>query len=134
MSEMEEQTALSEDGSVRIADEVVAIIAGIAATHVKGVAGMSGGLVGGLGEMLGRRNLQKGVKVTVGEQECSVDLYVMVEYGVRIPEIAQKAQEEVRTAIERMTGLTVREVNVHVQGVAFENREEPEGDKAPRRG
>lgn len=106
-------------GSIRIADEVVGIIAGMAATEVSGVAGMSAGLVGGIAEMLGKKNLSKGVKVEVGEREAAVDLYIIVEYGVRIPDIALRVQESVKKGIESMTGLDVVEVNVHVQGVGF---------------
>lgn len=106
-------------GSIRIADEVVGIIAGMAATEVSGVAGMSAGLVGGIAEMLGKKNLAKGVKVEVGEREAAIDLYIIVEYGVRIPDIALRVQESVKRGIESMTGLDVVEVNVHVQGVGF---------------
>jgi len=106
-------------GSVRIADEVVSIIAGLAATEVSGIAGMSGGVVGGIAEMLGRKNFAKGVKVEVGERETAIDLYIIVKYGVRIPDVALEAQENVKQAIETMTGLSVVEVNVHVQGVGF---------------
>ena len=110
-------------GSVRIADEVVSIIAGLAATEVEGIAGMSGGVAGGIAEMLGRKNFAKGVKVEVGEKEAAVDLYIIVKYGVRIPDVALAAQENVKRAIETMTGLAVVEVNIHVQGVAFPNEE-----------
>ncbi|WP_072868943.1 Asp23/Gls24 family envelope stress response protein [Desulfofundulus thermosubterraneus] len=119
----EEQTSL---GSIRIADEVVRVIAGLAATEVPGVAGMSGGVVGGIVEMLGKKNLSKGVKVEVGEKEAAVDLFVIVDYGTRIPDVALRIQENVKKAIEAMTGLSVVEVNVNVQGVAFsqEGKEE----------
>lgn len=119
----EEQTGL---GKIRIADEVVKVIAGLAAIEIKGVAGMSGGLVGGIAEMLGRKNLSKGIKVEVGEREAAVDIHVIVDYGVRIPEVAAQIQESVKAAIEQMTGLQVVEVNVNVQGVTFahESREE----------
>lgn len=106
-------------GSVRIADEVVSIIAGMAATEVDGIAGMSGGLVGGIAEILGKKNLAKGVKVEVGETEAAVDLFIIVKFGVRIPDVALNVQEKVKNAIESMTGLSVVEVNVHVQGVGF---------------
>lgn len=111
---------------IRIADEVVGVIAGIAATEVDGVAGMSGGIVGGISEMLGKKNLSKGVKVEVGSKEAAIDLYILVEYGVRIPDVAQRVQENVKQAVESMTGLDVIEVNIHIQGVAFhnENRED----------
>ncbi|WP_073091667.1 Asp23/Gls24 family envelope stress response protein [Selenomonas ruminantium] len=111
-------------GSIRIADEVVSIIAGLAATEVEGIAGMSGGIAGGIAEMLGRKNFAKGVKVEVGEKEAAVDLYIIVKYGVRIPDVALAAQENVKQAIENMTGLSVVEVNVHVQGVGFPDEEE----------
>ena len=115
-------------GAVRIADEVVSIIAGLAATEVAGIEGMSGGLVGGIAEMLGKKNFAKGVKVEVGEKEAAVDLYVIVKYGVRISDVALNVQENVKQAIETMTGLSVVEVNIHVQGVGFpaEEKEEEE--------
>lgn len=107
-------------GSIRIADEVVEVIAGIATSEVEGVVGMTGGIVGDLAHMLGRnKNLSKGVKVEVGEHEVAVDLYIVVEFGVSIPEVALKVQDSVKEAIESMTGLKVVEANVHVQGVNF---------------
>jgi len=107
-------------GSIKVADEVVAIIAGLAATEVKGVAGMSGGVSAGIAEMLGRKNLAKGVKVEVGEKEAAIDLFVVVEFGARIPDVAQQIQRNVKNSIESMTGLKVVEINIHVQGVNFE--------------
>jgi uncharacterized alkaline shock family protein YloU len=106
-------------GTIRIANEVVAVIAGLAATEIEGVAGMSGGIAGGIAEMLGRRNLARGVKVEVGEREAAIDLFLIVDFGVRIPEVSLRVQESVKQAIESMTGLAVIEVNVHVQGVSF---------------
>lgn len=119
MEKRVERTEQNDSGSIRIADEVVGIIAGLAATEVAGIAGMSGGLVGGIAEMLGKKNLSKGVKVEVGEREAAVDLFVIAEYGVRIPDVALRVQENVKQAIESMTGLDVVEVNIHVQGVGF---------------
>ncbi|HMM21267.1 MAG TPA: Asp23/Gls24 family envelope stress response protein [Selenomonadales bacterium] len=119
MEKRVERTEHNDVGSIRIADEVVGIVAGLAATEVAGVAGMSGGLVGGIAEMLGKRNLSKGVKVEVGEREAAVDLFIIVEYGVRIPDVALRVQENVKRGIESMTGLDVVEVNIHVQGVGF---------------
>jgi uncharacterized alkaline shock family protein YloU len=105
-------------GTIRIADEVVEVIAGLAASEVGGVVGMSGGLVGDLAQMLGRnKNQSKGVKVEIGEHEVAVDLFIVVEYGVSIPDVALSVQESVKEAIESMTGLKVVETNVHVQGV-----------------
>ena len=120
----EEET--DDMGAIRITNEVVSIIAGLAATEIEGVAGMSGGIAGGIAEMLGRKNLSKGVQVEVGETEAAVDLYVVMKYGVKIPDVAWDIQENVKQAIENMTGLNVVEVNVHVQGVNFETEEEEE--------
>ncbi|MFZ3102867.1 MAG: Asp23/Gls24 family envelope stress response protein [Desulfitobacteriaceae bacterium] len=107
-------------GAIRIADEVVEVIAGLAASEVDGVAGMSGGFVGDLAHMLGRnKNMSKGVKVEVGEHETAVDLFVILDYGVSIPNVALRVQEAVKEAIESMTGLSVVETNVHVQGINF---------------
>ena len=107
----------SELGVVKISEEVVSIIAGLAATEVKGVAGMSAGLVGGIAEKLGVKNLAKGVKVVVGEKEAAVDLFIIVEYGIKIPDVAWQIQENVKKSVETMTGLSVIEVNIHIQGV-----------------
>ena len=76
--------------------------------------------------MLGKKNLSKGVKVEVGEREAAVDLFIIAEYGVRIPDVALRIQENVKHAIESMTGLDVVEVNIHIQGVGFaqESKEE----------
>lgn len=119
-------------GVIRIADEVVSIIAGLAATEIEGVDGMSGGLVGGIAEMLGRKNFSKGVKVEVGEQEAAVDLYLIVKYGVRIPDLALLVQENVKKAVETMTGLHVVEVNIHVQGVGLPPEAQEEKEEVVR--
>jgi uncharacterized alkaline shock family protein YloU len=125
--DLQERSERTELGELRIANEVVGVIAGLAATEVDGVAGMSGGMLsGGITELLGRKNLSKGVKVEVGEEQAAVDLFVVVQYGVHIPDVAFKIQENVKRAIEGMTGLEVVEVNVHVQGVHFQNEEREE--------
>ncbi len=105
---------------VKIANEVVAIIAGVATSEVQGVAGMSGGLVGGISEMLGKKNFSKGIKVEVDGNETAIEIYIIVEYGVRIPDVAWVLQNKVKTAVEEMTGLNVVKVNIHVQGVKVE--------------
>lgn len=122
-----------EIGNVKISEEVVAIIAGVAAMDVPGVAGMSGGIAGGIAEILGRKNLSKGVKVEVGEKEAAIDLYIIVEYGCRIPDVSWDIQEKVKDAIETMTGLDVIEINIHVQGVNIEKETKREiADDASR--
>ncbi|RCW50538.1 Asp23/Gls24 family envelope stress response protein [Halanaerobium sp. MA284_MarDTE_T2] len=113
-----------EKGKIKIADEVVSIITGLAATEVEGVVGMSGGIAGGIADLLGRKNLSKGVKVEVTEETVEVDIFVIIEYGNSIPEVAWEIQNNVKQAIEGMTGLDVKSVNVHVQGVNFPDEEE----------
>lgn len=115
---------------VKISEDVVKIIAGIAASEVEGVAGMSGGLAGGIAEILGRKNLSRGVKVQLGDKEAALDLFIIVRYGVSIPAVAQRVQESVKQAVESMTGLKAAEVNIHIQGVSFETPED--GDKDTR--
>ncbi|NMA35094.1 MAG: Asp23/Gls24 family envelope stress response protein [Clostridiaceae bacterium] len=120
------QSVSNEIGTIKITDEVVAIIAGIAAMEVPGVTSMSGGIAGGIAEALGRKNLSKGVKVEVGEKEAAIDLFIIVEYGYRIPEVAWTIQERVKNAVEDMTGLSVVEVNIHIQGVNIEREHRKE--------
>ncbi len=105
--------------SIQIANDVIASIAGLAAAEVDGVAGMAGGLTGGISEMLGKRGPTKGVKLEVDGNRVGLDLYVVVRYGGKIPEIAGQLQEKVKVQIENMTGLVVTHVNIHVQGVSF---------------
>ena len=113
-------------GKIIFADDVIATIAALAAADVQGVASMSGGVVEGLTEMLGKKNLTKGVKVEVGSEEAAVDISVNVRYGFAIQEVCQNLQNAIKNAIETMTGLRVVEVNVYVQSVVFEKPAEPE--------
>lgn len=119
-----------EYGSVKIANEVVSVIAGLAATEIDGVAGMSGGITGDLTEMLGMKNLSKGVKVEVGEKEAAIDIFVVMEYGSKISEVATKVQKNVKETVETMTGLDVVEINIHVQGINIP--EESDMETEPR--
>ena len=104
-------------GEVQIADEVVAIIAGLAATEVEGVDSMAGNITNELVGKLGMKNLSKGVKVDVTEEHVSVDLSLNIRYGYSIPSVSEQVQEKVSTAIENMTGLAVLDVNVKIAGV-----------------
>ncbi|MDF2941784.1 MAG: hypothetical protein K0S01_642, partial [Herbinix sp.] len=99
-------------GEVQIADEVVATIAGLAATEVKGVSATSGNVTNELAGKLGKKNLSKGVKVVVNPDAVSVDMALTLDYGYGIPETAKQVQEKVKLAIENMTGLQVKEVNI----------------------
>jgi len=114
-------------GTVSYANDVIATIAGLAAMEVSGVAGMSGGVVDGIVELVGRKNLTKGIKVEVGNHEAAIDAFIVIQYGAKIQEVASLIQDAVKKAVENMTGLKVIEVNVHVQGIQFEKEiKEPE--------
>ncbi|MDO3409532.1 Asp23/Gls24 family envelope stress response protein [Saccharibacillus sp. CPCC 101409] len=119
MSSLPTEFERTEIGEIQIAPEVIEVIAGLATIEVDGIAGMSGGFAGGIAELLGRKNLSKGVKVEVGQREAAVDVSVIVEYGTRLPEVAGAVQRNVKRSIEMMTGLSVVEVNVHVHDVQF---------------
>ena len=111
-------------GEVRIADEVVAIIAGLAATEVEGVDSMAANITNELVGKLGMKNLSKGVKVDVTEEHVSVVLSLNLKYGYSIPAVCETVQEKVKNAIENMTGLTVLEVNIKIAGVSLEDKKE----------
>ena len=111
--------------SIQISDDVVAVIAGKAVSEATGVFAMAGGFAGGISEVLsGKKNLSKGIKVEVEEQNAKIDVNIIVEYGARIPDVAFDIQNRVKTAVEGMTGLKVTAVNVHVQGVNTDNNED----------
>ena len=107
-------------GEVRIADEVVAIIAGLAATEVEGVSSMAGNITNELVSKLGMKNLSKGIKVEVMDNVVSVDVSLHIKFGFVIPEVSAKVQERVKTAIENMTGLNCAEVNIRIAGVKLQ--------------
>lgn len=106
-----------ELGSVRIADDVVAVIAGLAATEVDGVSAMAGNITNELMSRVGVKNLRKGVRVEIVGQKVRVALSLIMDYGYNIPTTCGKVQERVKSTIENMTGLTVTDVNVRIAGV-----------------
>ena len=113
----------SSKGEVKIADEVVAIIAALAATEVEGVASMAGNITNELISRLGMKNLSKGVKVDVLEGIVTVSLALNLKYNYSIVEVSARVQEKVKNAIENMTGLEVADVNIKVAGVEMESQE-----------
>lgn len=113
------------NGNVNISDEVIGTLATLAAKEVKGVFGMAGGGIG-FAELLGKKNLSKGVKNTREENSVNLDVSVIVEYGAKIPEVAEEVQDKVKGEVELMTGLTVSAVNVLVDGVNVPLTEEKE--------
>lgn len=133
MSELKGTTELEvlQDnvGTVSFANDVIAVIAGLATTEIPGVAGMVGSF--DIGEVLGRKNLSKGVKVEVGKEEAAIDVYIVADYGTSIANTAKAVQENVKKTVENMTGLRVVEVNVHVQSVRFEKETPPQPEPKP---
>ncbi|MFR6344697.1 MAG: Asp23/Gls24 family envelope stress response protein [Christensenellales bacterium] len=132
----EVQIKNEKSGKITFNNDVIATIAGLSTVEVDGVAGMSGGFTSGVAELLGRKNMTKGVKVEVGTEECAVDLNIIVRYGSKIPEVCENIYQEVKKGIETMTGLRVVEVNIHVQGVQIEKKAEspaePVSEPTPR--
>ena len=109
-------------GTVHVADDVVAVIAGLAATEVKGVAAMAGNITNELMSKVGRKNLAKGVKVAVNGKRVKVALAIMMEFGYNIPGTCSKVQERVKSAIENMTGLTVTDVDIRISSVDMKKK------------
>ena len=119
MSETVNNVTVVNEDKVRIADEVICTIAGIAASEVESLASMRGGFVDGIGGILGMKNHGKGIKVEVKDNEVTVDMSIVVQYGCKIHEAAREIQEKVRQSVEGMTGLAVVAVNISVLGISM---------------
>lgn len=109
-------------GKVEIAPEVIEVIAGIAASEVEGVSQMRGNFATGVVERLGKKNHGKGVKVELSEEGIKVDVYCILKFGISIPTVAQKIQDNIRQALLNMTALEPVEVNIHIVGIQFETQ------------
>jgi uncharacterized alkaline shock family protein YloU len=109
-------------GKVEIAPEVIEVIAGIAASEVEGVAQMRGNFASGVVERLGKKNHGKGVKVDLSEDGITIDVYCVMMFGVSIPTVAQRIQDNTRQALFNMTALEINEINIHVVGIQFETK------------
>lgn len=125
---------INEIGDVKISSDVVTVIATMAATEVNGIAGMSGGLTDDIVEKFGKKSANKGIKVQISEDDSSIDLYLVVEYGVKIPDVAWEVQQNVKKAVETMTGLKVSQVNIHIQGINIikEHKDNKEEDTSKK--
>ena len=129
MPKDEPKTENTENG-IEISNDVIAVIAGVAVSEVPGVSSMSGGFAGGITEVLsGKKNMAKGIKVEKTDNTAKIDVNIVVEYGSRIPDVAFEIQNRVKKSVEGMTGFTVEEVNVHVQGVNTEIVKESKKEK-----
>lgn len=116
-AQLENSPDADDMGAIKVADEVLSIVAGLAASEVNGVYGMSGGIREGLTDMLGKQNFSKGIKVYTEGHTVRVEVHVIITYGFNIPDVAIKLQEKVKEAVENMTGYEVTGVDVHVEGV-----------------
>lgn len=126
----QDSTSVEIATNLNISEDVIGIIAGLAASEVEGIAGMTLGFVDGINQILGsNKKYAKGVKITLENKKVTIDLYVNVTYGVRIPDIAWAAQNAVKNAVENMTGLDVVAVNINVQGISFEKNDNKEEKK-----
>jgi len=123
MSENKEYVSRSDElGNIHISEEVLAAIAAAATLEVEGVHALSANLGSDLAELLGKKNLAKGIQIEMEEEQVKVDLSILMAYGHTIPEVGKAVQDGVKNAIESMTGLDVAEVNVSVAGISFEKK------------
>lgn len=125
---METEINVNEMGQVKIAPEVISLIASMAVSEVQGVSDLTAGFTGDMLEKVGVKSPGKGIKVQLGENVVLIDVYLIVEYGVVIPELAKEVQRKVKLSVETMTGINVTQVNVHIQGVNFQ-KEVKDDDK-----
>lgn len=125
MPEDEVNIIASQDiGEVKISAEVITVIAHTVAGEIEGVSSMSSGIAENISSVLGRKTGSKGVKVEINDKDVAIDLYIMVDFGARIPDVAWKLQERVKTSVENMTGMNVTAINIHVLGVNFDKQKE----------
>ena len=121
---MDEKTMNPEDyGTVKISNEVIGVIANLAITEVDGILGLASGFAEGFTNILAKKGLHKGIKVSMNEDKAIIDLSVLVAYGVKIHEVCAKAQESVKKSVETMTGIDVESVNIYVQDVVVPKKE-----------
>lgn len=117
-------------GVVKISEDVVGVIAGIAASEIEGIQGLHPTTTGGITQVVtGKRNVTKGVKVTVGEHDAIIDMVVSIEYGFKIPDVVHKAQINVKETVETITGLKVSAVNVYVNNIYVKDKEKETKEK-----
>ena len=115
-------TNVDSDGNVCISDDVIATIASIATKTVEGVFEMAGSITGGFVELFGKKNASKGVKVVISDNDVTIDIFVIVKFGIKIPDIADEIQDKVKNEVEAMTGLNVLAVNVNVDGIRISSK------------
>ncbi len=117
---MNENFITTDGGKISISEDVISVISAIAAKEVEGLAAMGGNLLGGLSDILAKKNQGKGVKVEFGDNGLVIDVHITVKFGVKIREVSLAIQEQIKNAVETMAGLNVDTVNVFVDGVELE--------------
>lgn len=115
----DEKEPIISSGSINISEEVIAVVAGVAASEVSGVSGMCTSFTGGLTDLFGKKNYSKGVKVELTDGKVKVSVSLTLEYGCKIPDVAWEVQEKIKREIENMTGMEVTAVDVYVNAIAF---------------
>ncbi|MGL5439069.1 MAG: Asp23/Gls24 family envelope stress response protein [Filifactoraceae bacterium] len=111
---------IKEMGHINISEDVLATIASLAASEIKGVANMQGSVTGSISELLGMKNFSKGVKVILSENKAVIDAHIMVEYGSIIQDVATKVQENIKSTVESMTDVNVESIDVYIEGVVLQ--------------
>lgn len=124
--------AANDIGEVKISSDVITVIAHTIASEIEGVAAMNANIAENISSALGRKNPTKGVKVEIDDKNVNIDFYIVVDYGARIPDVAWRIQDRVKSSVESMTGMNVASINIHVQGVSFEKiKEDRKADDKP---
>ena len=126
----DEKETKNNAGNINISEEVIAVVAGVAASEINGIAGMCTSFTGGLADLFGKKNYSKGVKVELTEEEVKVSVSVTVEYGCNIPDVAWEVQEKIKREVENMTSMNVVSVDVYVNGISLPKPEKPKESEA----
>lgn len=124
MTENDVVSGADDIGEIRISSDVITVIAHTVASEVEGVAGMNANITESISSVLGLKSGAKGVKVEIDDKNVNIDFYIVVNYGARIPDVAWRIQEKVKSSVESMTGMNVNSINIHVQGVSFDKSKE----------
>lgn len=119
---------IENSGSIKISDEVIATITSVAVSEIEGVCGLSVSFAGEIAQKFTKKSNTKGIKVSTNENETTIDINLVVKYGIRIPEVAWEVQDNVKKTVESMSGLKVAKVNIHVAGVEFDSSDEKNTD------
>ena len=119
----DEKDSMDKTGNINISEEVIAVVAGVAASEINGVAGMCTSFTGGLSDFFGKKNYSKGVKVELTEDTVKISVSITVDYGCKIPDVAWEVQEKIKREVENMTSMSVLSVDVYVNGIALPKEE-----------